>query len=108
MREEDYADVPDEVMAEYFAERYRRRGKGGLFLWNRRRADKKGVCRFRNKRTLLRGDSQGGGNNRESERRKAMIVIIANDKAREWLRKIHTNVRCSRCAYCGVMRYVNK
>ena len=37
-----------------------------------------------------------------------MIVIIANDKAREWLRKIHTNVRCSRCAYCGVMRYVNK
>lgn len=28
MREEDYADVPDEVMAEYFAARDRRRGIG--------------------------------------------------------------------------------
>ena len=28
MREEDYADSPDEVMAEYFAARDRRRGIG--------------------------------------------------------------------------------
>ena len=28
MREEDCADVPDEVMAEYFAARERRRGRG--------------------------------------------------------------------------------
>lgn len=28
MREEDYANVPDEVMAEYFAEQDRRRGRG--------------------------------------------------------------------------------
>ena len=28
MREEDYADVPDEVMARHFAERRRRRSRG--------------------------------------------------------------------------------
>jgi hypothetical protein len=28
MREEDYADIPDEVMAEYFAARDRRRSAG--------------------------------------------------------------------------------
>ena len=28
MREEDYADVPDEVMADYFAKRDRRRSRG--------------------------------------------------------------------------------
>lgn len=28
MREEDYADIPDEVMAEYFAARDRRRSEG--------------------------------------------------------------------------------
>ena len=32
-----------------------------------------------------------------------MIVIRANNKARGWLRKTHPEVRCSRCAYCGVI-----
>lgn len=32
-----------------------------------------------------------------------MTVIRPTDKAREWLRKEHPEVPCSRCAYCGTI-----
>lgn len=32
-----------------------------------------------------------------------MKVIRPTDKAREWLRKEHPEVPCSRCAYCGTI-----
>lgn len=32
-----------------------------------------------------------------------MTVIRPTDRAREWLRKEHPDVPCSRCAYCGTI-----
>lgn len=32
-----------------------------------------------------------------------MTVIRPTDRAREWLRKTHPDVPCSKCAYCGTI-----